>query len=187
MAFLSLILALLVHPVHETVTEVQWNPQTRRMEVAVRLDIEDEQWIKTKVGGGDQTPIWAIRYLQKRVRITNPPEPKSSPESKVAKDSATYHWIGRDRDGAHVWWYFEIQPTDGKRPEWIDCRLLFDREPDFLHRLLLLNHTPPRAMNLTATRSRVRLDAAADTVSPGKTNPKNTTDHDEAPLPPTDL
>lgn len=187
MAFLSLVLAMLVHPVHETVTEVQWNPQTHRMEVAVRLDVEDEQWIKSKVSGGDETPIWAIRYLKKRLRVTDPPKSKAPPGSKAAEDSATYHWIGRDRDGAHVWWYFEIQPNDGKQPEWIDCRLLFDREPDFLHRLLVLDHTPPRAMNLTATRSKVRLDAASETVTPSKTTSKHTIDNDEAPLPPTDL
>ncbi len=39
-----------MHPVHETVTEVQWNFKTHRMEVAVRLAAEDERWIRAKMG-----------------------------------------------------------------------------------------------------------------------------------------
>ncbi len=123
--------------------------------------------------------------MRSRLRVADLPDLKAEPP---VEDSTRYHWVGRDRDGAHVWWYFEIEPSDAKRPEWVDNRLLFDREPDFLHRLLILDHTPPRATNLTLNRSKVTLqDPSGDAATPDPPKPLDATDDDHAPLPPTNL
>ncbi|TWU60563.1 hypothetical protein Poly51_08400 [Rubripirellula tenax] len=181
-----LLLIFAMHPVHETVTEVEWNDESKRFEVAIRMDNDDERWIKKSVQGDGEVSSWAIAYLQRRFRVADPPK-------SGRPDPSKYHWIGRDRDGAHVWWYFEIEPADGRPVVWVDQQLLFEREPNYTHRVLVLNHQPPRALNITAVRTKVRLDEstaqAAESesdsadASPSPTSP----DHDDAPLPPTDL
>src|SRR6056297_3111921 len=158
-------LLVMLHPVHETAAEVQWNSESKRLEVALRLDMQDEQWIRrqmTKSGDSEKTSSWALKYLSQRFRIARLPQ-QNHP------DSTRYHWIGRSEEGAHRWWYFEIQPLDGQVPQWIDQRVLLDRESNYTHRVLILNHTPPRAVNVTSGHSRVRLnniDHESSTGSP---------------------
>lgn len=149
--------SVLVHPVHETVTEIEWNAGSGRLEVAIRLDADDERWIREKMNADVDANVsdWAIEYLKKRFRVADLSESKSA--SKAGIDPTTYHWIGRDRDGAYAWWYFEIDAGDRRRPEWFDHQVLFDREPDFLHRVLILDGTPPTAINVTGQRTRVSL------------------------------
>ncbi|QDT06498.1 hypothetical protein K227x_49080 [Rubripirellula lacrimiformis] len=163
---------LVMHPVHETVAEVEWNPQTKRLEVALRLDVDDERWIADKMAARaeadgipwdrSKTSTWAMAYLQPRFRAA--PLPASG-----KSDSTRYHWIGHDQDGAHVWWYFEIEPADGKPVQWIDQRLLFDREPDFLHRILVLNQTQ------TPGSSKIKSPQRSDSASVPKSDSQRST------------
>lgn len=150
-------LAVLVHPVHETVTEIEWNAVSGRLEVAIRLDADDERWIREKIGADVEADVsdWAVEYLKKRFRVAD--LSKSTSTAKAGIDPTTYHWIGRDREGAYVWWYFEIDAGDRRRPEWFDHQLLYDRDPDFLHRVLILDGTPPIARNITSQRTRFPL------------------------------
>lgn len=43
---LFLLTFLVVHPVHETISEIEWNDDTKRLEVAMRVDAIDDQWIR---------------------------------------------------------------------------------------------------------------------------------------------
>ncbi len=175
----------LLHPVHETVTEVEWNSVTKRLEVAIRLDADDERWIREKVGADADAEVseWAVGYLRKRFRVAElaqpklaqpkpaqpkPAQPKLAEPAKADKsaDPTTYHWIGRDREGAYAWWYFEIEAEGGGRPEWVDVKVLYDREPDFLHRVLVLGKTPPLAINVTGDKTRVELNPSSSQRSP---------------------
>ena len=157
--YLSLLYLMLVHPVHETVAEIQWNAKTHRMEVALRLDILDEQWLAkthsqatTKSGA---TQNWHLKYLEQKFRVT---EPASSGHPLTS----SYHWIVREQKGPHVWWYFEIEPTDKTKPEWIQQRMLEDREPNYTHRILILGDLGKRSLNLTTRKNKARLDQAKD-------------------------
>ena len=49
-----ILFSALLHPVHETVAEVEWNADTNRIEVALRLDALDEQWLAKKIASGDR-------------------------------------------------------------------------------------------------------------------------------------
>ena len=88
--FTIVLTALLLHPVHETVSELEWNAETKRVEVALRLDTTDEQWLKQQVGGDDETGVWAVRYLRQKFRVTR---------STKQQDRPRYRWIGRDDEG----------------------------------------------------------------------------------------
>lgn len=151
-------LAVLVHPVHETVTEIEWNAESERLEVAIRLDADDERWIREKMNADVEAEVgdWALKYLRKRFRVADLSD--STLTGKATVDPTTYRWIGRDREGAYAWWYFEIDAGDQRRPQWCDHQMLYDREPDFLHRVLILDGTPPTALNVTGQRTRFPLN-----------------------------
>jgi hypothetical protein len=170
-----LLTAAMLHPVHETVSEVEWNEKTNRLEVALRLDELDEQWLRKRADAVGNDSKWAIKYLRRNFRIT---EAKTGDDLKGAAattdapttsdagtanptGSATYHWIGREEKGPFVWWYFEIEPVDHQRPRWIDVRLLWERNENYVNRILVLGHKPPRAIALTIQRPKAPFDNAA--------------------------
>ncbi|MCG8649232.1 MAG: hypothetical protein MI861_05335, partial [Pirellulales bacterium] len=108
--FAALLTTILLHPVHETVAEVEWNQQSKRLEVALRLDVLDEQWLARKYGPRKDVASWALKYLRGRFRVGDRQAAEVNPDQPADKpDPARYHWVGRDQQGSHVWWYFEIE------------------------------------------------------------------------------
>ncbi|NNE00689.1 MAG: hypothetical protein HKN47_25515 [Pirellulaceae bacterium] len=183
--FALLLSALLMHPVHETVSEIEWNPQSGRLEVAVRLSVLDEQWIQQR-HATNREPVnkWAIRYLQSRFRVDpsanvklaeSPANASSVAEvpptnTAQARRHAVYHWIGREEEGSHVWWYFEIETAKKAKPAVVEQRMLFEREDKYANRVLILGKTESkvskatvsrRAVTLTIDQPTARLDAPA--------------------------
>ena len=154
-----LIYAALLHPVHETVSEIEWNEKSHRLEVALRLDVLDEQWLRRQLGTNAKVDDWAIRYLQKTFRVAPLPE-------KGQPDPTRYHWIGRDAEGSHAWWYFEIEPLDRSRPKSIQQRMLFEKEDNFVNRILVLGQVPRRSLVLTIGRPRADLDQSKASLQP---------------------
>ena len=153
--YFSLLCLLLVHPVHETVAEIEWNPKSHRVEVALRLDILDEQWLaqqETQIKAGKN---WRLKYVEQKFRVT-----KAGDGSQPLTSS--YHWVGRQQKGPHVWWFFEIEPTDRSQPEWIQQRMLEEREPNYTHRVLILGVSGKPSLNLTTRKNKARLDQAKD-------------------------
>lgn len=134
--------AVLLHPIHETLAEVEWNEQSNRLEVALRMHSLDEQWLRKQHSRERPIPIWATEYAAKHFRIT--PLPK-----KGTGDTDKYTWIGRQTDGAHVWWYFEIEGIANQPPTWIEQTTLFEREDNYTNRVLLLHEKPKRSLSLT--------------------------------------
>lgn len=178
-----LLTAAMLHPVHETVSEVEWNEKSSRLEVALRLDALDEQWLRKRAGALGNDSEWAIEYLRRSFRIT----PRMTPDDaqdKAAKTedpiagvagtakpvaTAIYHWIGREEKGPYVWWYFEIEPVDHQRPRWIDVRLLWERNENYVNRILVLGHKARRAVALTIQRPKAPfVDAAHEQPSSPK-------------------
>lgn len=145
-----LLTTVLLHPVHATLAEVEWNRQTKRLEVALRLHALDEQWLQKRHQRKRDHSEWAIDYVRRHLRIA--PLPKSDEQ-----DTTAYYWLGRQRDGAHVWWYFEIEPNAGKQPQWIEQTTLLKREDDYNHRILILNSNPKRSLLLTKEMPRGNL------------------------------
>ena len=151
----SFLLLLLVHPVHETVAEVEWNSMTHRMEVALRLDALDAQWLSKQAVTNKQGQSWRLAYLRQRFRVTDTVGAGQS-------ETSAYHWIGREQKGAHVWWYFEIEPTNGRKPQWIQQRMLGEREPNYTHRILILGESGKRSLNLSSQKTKARFDQSHD-------------------------
>jgi len=147
---IAVLLALLVHPVHETISEIQWNRESGRLEVAMRLDVLDQQWLSKRYSRSEPESRWATRYLRGRFRVTPRPQNQQTDETK-------YHWIGRQAEGRHVWWYFEIEPPDRQPPKWIEHRVLLDREHNYVNRVVILDGVKRRALTLTQQRPKQNL------------------------------
>ncbi|QDV41538.1 hypothetical protein Enr13x_13810 [Stieleria neptunia] len=151
--------ALLMHPVHETVCELEWNAETRRVEVALRIDVLDEQWMARTIQADtadDDTADddWRANYLRSKLffdpqigrgeRAETGPRKPGPPESGPVKPKPDklrgrpIRWVGRKPDGGHVWWFFEVVCEDGRPPTSIQTRLLFDRHVDYQHRIVVL-------------------------------------------------
>lgn len=165
MLILPALMFLLLHPVHETVTEVQWNPKTSSVEVAIRLDALDEEWIDKQTKPAETSKQeWRIDYLRRRLRVSPLPTamPSPLPTASAADDAPKpnltpddrYRWIGRQTEGAHVWWYVAITPASGKAPEWIDIQLLLDRNANYQHRVLFLDENPKRSEDLNRKKTK---------------------------------
>lgn len=116
---------LAMHPSQETFAEMQFNAETGRVEVSLRLASLDEQaWIRSVANQPDPE----VAVLVQTLRWGSERELTEWKSDKVATASlrSRYHWIGRQDEGAHVWWYFEYEPHDGKPPTNVRCRF-FDQ------------------------------------------------------------
>ncbi|MEM9645331.1 MAG: hypothetical protein AAF989_10080 [Planctomycetota bacterium] len=167
----QLLFAVLLHPIHATHAEMEWNQESQRVEVALRLDPIDEQKID-RLG----------RHLEAQASVSKPPSNQrtshpmtsekgrqketptirrhlallaaefqfSSPSlaqldrQKTTKwkghpvPVANYRWIGREEKDGFVWWYFEIQPADGRKPTRLRQTLLFQTDRRYRHTVLIL-------------------------------------------------
>jgi hypothetical protein len=178
--FFTVLVATLLHPMHETVAEVQWNPETHRLEVALRLSVLDQQWIQrnhteSKAAGdadakgndASEIKVWAVRYLTRTFQV--------DPGKSKPVNPPTYRWVGRKEEGAHVWWFFEIQPASKQPPKVLSQRMLFEREQGYVNRVLILGPSaqkkdrtrkdatvPRRSVTLTIQRPTTNLDVKPD-------------------------
>lgn len=151
------LLTLLMHPVHETVAELEWNAESKRLEVALRLSLLDEQWIRQQHPKMENVGQAAIEYLQKRFQV-DPITSKRTAEEKAPR----YHWVGREEQGSHVWWYFEIEPSGGQAPKVISSRMLLERDDRYRHRVIVLGRNHQRATTLTPSKPTAKLSWTPD-------------------------
>ena len=128
-AALSWLLAtFLLHPVEETFAEMQLNPRSGRIEVSLRLSQLDEQtWVRAVGAASDREK----KVLIKNFRFGSQEELNRWPEDSETRTwlRKRYRWIGRQDEGAHVWWYFEYEPAEGVVPSHVRCRF-FDRNDE---------------------------------------------------------
>lgn len=158
MSFL-LFAALFAHPSHESFSEVEWNSKTGRLEVALRLDALDEQWLKRQLKNAADNKNWPLEYVQSTYRIAELPKKNES-------DSTKYRWVGREEEGPHVWWYFEIEPNDHGLPNWVEVRVLFEREKNYVHQFVRLDLKPRYSKLLTHQFPRRPFSPVAKSESP---------------------
>lgn len=202
LSMLLFIAAFILHPVHETIAEIEWNNESQRLEVAVRLDAIDDQWIRrefkkpeskqsefnrtvtqptdnaTNSTASSPTPgrglrllpsigrrqgtrettssktterstaslpdNWRLRYAQSHFFLTS--GVSDSNEKSEAIRQSRYHWIGIEEDRGHVWWYFEIEPINGRGPKVLENVMLFEKELNQANRVLILGEKPNRTL-----------------------------------------
>jgi hypothetical protein len=166
-----------LHPVHASLSEVQWNEEKKCIEVSLRLAPEDVDWIlkssqaasglanhkkdastiKNNVGvdgvseSEDPDVATAIAYLQRHYRIEPPPQASQ-------QDPTEYRWVGRENSGGHQWWHFEMVPGEPVPPRKWSVSMLLDRGPEYQHRVVLLGQDPPKSMDFSRQQTRLSIE-----------------------------
>jgi hypothetical protein len=114
---------LLLHPFHVTLTEAEWNPQSQRLECALRVDPRD---LDLALSRQAEQPDFSERltkaelrraaesYLQKHIRLQRGDEA-----------SGRLHWVGTEADRKYRWFYFELEPPAGEGPLRMVHRVFF--------------------------------------------------------------
>ena len=134
-----LLSSVMLHPVHETVAEVQWDQTENSLQVALRLDAQDEQWLRKRYGKAN-ADSWQVNLLRQQYAFSVK-RPKEQQLGEKQGTGLPIEWVGRQPEGAHVWWFFEVPCPDGQRPQWLYSQLLFDQSTTFLHRIIVLQDT----------------------------------------------
>lgn len=155
MMFLSLaVAAILLHPIRESLSEISLNEGRKCYEVSLRLSDDDERWLNdVPIDQSDRFAQTAIEKLRQHYRI----------------EDAQYRWIGRQTDSGHVWWHFEIAPTEANfdfHSPTLTITLLRDRkdrfhhDEQFSHRLTVLEQGRPVGYDFGDQTTKQRIEFA---------------------------
>ncbi len=152
------------HPFHSTFTEMEWNSESRRFEVALQLpglQIDDElsrlheRHINLETTE-DAEPLLQ-KYIKSRFEVTG-----------KGLNQCQLHWVGMEIDARNVWAYFEVEllpsnsaadsSSGASMPEGlnIDCRFLVDSLPGQVNLITLINGTHRATAQLTADQPRCK-------------------------------
>jgi len=114
------------HPFHVSVAELEYQPSTSTLEVALRLFPED---LETALRQRSRRRVHLertrgidrliVEYLRERFVVA---------DSRFAKNRevAPIRWVGKEVDPRHAWLYFEVILTPGRRDWTIQNRVLFE-------------------------------------------------------------
>ncbi|EMI20617.1 hypothetical protein RMSM_02449 [Rhodopirellula maiorica SM1] len=176
--FQALLFLVMMHPVHETVSEVQWNHETKRFEIALRLHVVDQQWIEHQADKSQGIESVAVQYLNKTFQIRPLGQRKTEKGQDREPSKAKIHWVGRKDEGSHMWWYFEVEPVlpksasassseaATKTPKFeITQQMFFERHEGFTNRVILLGELSKTAFTLTIEHPTAPLEESIDEQS----------------------
>ena len=93
------------HPFHSTFTEMEWNSESRRFEVALQLpglQIDDElsrlHERHINLETTEDAEQLLQKYIKSRFEVTG-----------RGLDQCQLHWVGMEIDARNVWAYFEME------------------------------------------------------------------------------
>ncbi len=163
MAFLLVLFSCLVHPYHRSLAEVQWNAESQRYEVALRVDprdldaaLSDLHRRPVVLDQMDEAAAEAMlkAYVSKHLHLLRPAATSDQPD-QLAKT----HWVGFESDdrGKFVWLYFEWAPPPGESPLWIENRLFVKTEPTHISTVVFTKLANRPALVFTKQQPRHRL------------------------------
>lgn len=95
------------HPLHTTYSEMEWNPDSRRFEVALQLPgfiIDEELSLIHRRRINVETAADAEKLVEEYVRDRFKVTTDSLGESRL-------HWVGMEVELRDVWVYFEMEPV----------------------------------------------------------------------------
>lgn len=107
------------HPFHTSIAEVEYNPDSKRLEVALKLYAVDAETALTQLAGKacdldneKQRDPLLKRYLLARFSTESVKPPRKGDKAegtdKKPKTESTLRYIGSEIDGANLWAYFEL-------------------------------------------------------------------------------
>lgn len=122
------------HPFHTSTAEAEWNAETKRLEVAMRVSGEDlEAALNSKskervqLEDGDAADEAIQAYLKESFVI------RKSTEDEPLE----LYWVGKEVTPKAVWLYFEVGAPEGVAGHELTNRLLLDVEATQINTLVL--------------------------------------------------
>ena len=122
-----LMLKLLLHPFYVSITEIEYNPASQSLEIAMKIFVDDlntamETHLPERIWLGDsqentQANLLLQQYLLNRVQI------------KVNETPVTFQWIGREIEEDACWVYLEVPKIPTLNSLEISHRLLMEVFP----------------------------------------------------------
>lgn len=157
-----------VHPVHASLSEVQWNAETNFLEVSLRLEPSDAKWIletsDLHLEEGKSRPAKKADAAKAYLSWHLSPSEKSlgnggdGKSSKLKKQLALdrIRWVGSEMQKGYEWWYFEIRCD--QRPRSMHCSILMDREKNYIHRMNVRRSDQVLGVDFTIQAKKANLD-----------------------------
>lgn len=123
------------HPYHVVFAEAEANPETGRLQVAMRVFPEDLERALERMSGRERVDLdqtegvdeLIARYLARTVLLR---DPEASREEGDAPALSTIRWVGKEVGIRHAWLYFEVElgRPDAEGLE-VSLRAMFEIEP----------------------------------------------------------
>ena len=160
--------AFAVHPSHSSITEIEWNADSERFEVPMKLSIADlEDAISVKLNRrfsletDKDASSHAQAYLKERFAITRS-------EDHVC----LLHWVGMELELHDAWFYFEAESRPSETPravEKISGEQVVNSFDELLTSGVATNSTgsPSKSEKINSVRIK---NAALTDVQPEQTN-----------------
>lgn len=131
---LALSAAAQAHPFHVTMTEAEWNPKTKSLEVSMRvnpLDVERVLRAKWKrnvelVADDKKMDAAVFEYLQKQLVLATPDKKRLKPK-----------WVGMEVKVNRAWLYFEYPMKAPPKLLRVEHRVFHELESDQVNTLML--------------------------------------------------
>lgn len=121
------------HESHVAIAEIQWNEESGKLEVALRVRPEDlEEALTRMLRAEPRVNLDTYEDVDRHIADYLRPRFTLSLAGKRQK----LHWVGKEVDLRHAWLYFEL---DAERFEQatLGCTVLMDILPDQLNTVLL--------------------------------------------------
>lgn len=161
---LTAVPTLAAHPFHSTSTEMEWNPESRRFEVALQLpglqiDEELSRLHKRHINMESTADAEQLleKYIKSKFEVTG-----------MGLDQCQLHWVGVEIDARNVWAYFEVEllpsppapqsASSRSMPEGLNftCRYFIDSHEGQVNLITVIEGTHRATAQLTADQPACR-------------------------------
>lgn len=143
------------HPRHESIAEAEWNRETGKLEVALRLRPEDIESALTRV----------LRR-SKRVNLDSTPDvdehlqaylgARFTLHSADSKKRQEFVWIGKEVDLRYAWVYFELTMPAAPEQAVLSSTVLMDLLPDQVNTVLIKDGRRQSSLQFSRLKPRQR-------------------------------
>lgn len=126
------------HPFHTSIAETEWNAETKRLEIALRVSPEDletalskqsENKVRLEDSAGVDDLI--VAYLNEHFMLCKPTSGDEEPQPLELK------WTGKEISTKAAWLFFEIEAPDGVEGLEFTNRLLLDEGDSQINTVVL--------------------------------------------------
>lgn len=155
-------LAATPHPFHSSFAEMEYNPETKRLEVALRLYIVDCETALTKLNGkpieiNDEASRDKLlsKYLASKFRIEPTVVAKPKLREKTESGKTGINYLGSEFEKAYVWVYFELTPPMNSHEFSLRNDVLVEVQPEQTN-VVQFRHPNGRKLHSFDAKNRVR-------------------------------